>query len=94
MRYDRLDMNASLLSWQYSRNQLRHWVADGELYQRGKPSPSGYELFEIKAHRHPGVIRQWNERFRLLHKGLQVDSHAKVIVLKETAERIYSKTPT
>lgn len=83
----------SLLSWQYSRNQLRHWVAaDGELYQRGKPRPSGYELFEIKTDRPPSVIRKRTDRFRLLHKGKLVDSHAKVKVLKETAERIYLKT--
>lgn len=79
------------LRWEYSRNQMRHWVNDGELYRSGFPSESGFRLFEIRTDRDPMKVRSRLDRFRLLHKGKQVDSHRVVKVLKETAAQIHAK---
>jgi hypothetical protein len=76
------------LAWQYSRNQLRHWVTNGDVYKSGDDF---FELWEIKSNRKPYSIRQSSDTFRLLHKGKLVDSHRKVKVLKHAAEIITAR---
>lgn len=78
----------SELQWRYSRNQMRHWVSDGELYENGKMHPSGYELFEIRTSRETSRIRSPHDIFRLFFKGRFADSHRVVGVLKASAETL------
>lgn len=77
-----------VLPWQYSRNQLKHWVSDGNTYEIGEDC---HQLWEIKSNRTPYTVRQPTETFRLLYKGKLVDSHKSVKVLKLAAEIITAR---
>ena len=87
------EMENTELEWQYSRNQLKHWVCDGFLYLHGEQNPFGFELFEIKTSRREREIRKPTDTYRLLHKGKIVDMHRLVRVLKESAKRIADMPP-
>lgn len=74
------------LNWQYSRNQLLHYVDDGERY-----GDDCFHLFEIRTSRPMYTIRRPSDMYRLIHKGKHVDMHKQVKVLKETARRIIDR---
>lgn len=74
--------------WQYSRNQLRHWICDGILYEDGKKGKSGHKLFEIKTSRNQYEYRKPTDIYRLLHKGKFIVAHKRVNVLKQLARKI------
>ena len=76
-----------VMEWQYSRNQLRHEVLDGEVY---KHKGDFYQLFEIRSNRNPYEIRKSSDTHRLLHKGRMVAENKSVKALKETAAKLHN----
>lgn len=73
------------LSWQYSRNQRRHWVSDGEMYGH-----KFMNLFEIKARRELGKIRQSQDRHDLFYKGRNIGDSRAIKTLKLIAEEVHN----
>ena len=73
------------LDWQYSRNQHRHWVDDGELYC--VDSQHHYRLWEIITDRPMGFIRRKTDVYTLRCRGLIVSRAKTVAALKTLAER-------
>lgn len=61
------------LNWQYSRNQRRHWVEDGEFYGKNYA-----RLFEIKDCARYGFIHKPADGYDLRYKGKKI-GHAKTV---------------
>lgn len=71
------------LNWQFSRNQRRHSVSDGEIYEH---QLDHYDLFEIRTDREMSSVRKPTDTYRLLYKGVKVAESKSVKTLKEKAE--------
>lgn len=77
---------AKKLDWQFSRNQRRHWVADGELYTKGRKSKSGAELFEIRSCTPMFQVIRPEHGYDLFHRGKQITHAPSVKQLKQVAQ--------
>lgn len=80
-------LHAVVMEWQYSRNQLRHEVGDGNIY---KHAGDFFQLFEIRANRSQYNIRKSSDTHRLLHKGKLVTEGKSIKDLKETAAKLHN----